>query len=65
MQDLMIDWVEHHKGESTDGTWFRLDMDWMEDDPDHPKVFATEEELDTWLWNYIVRNPEGCLPCPL
>jgi len=59
LTDRMIDWVEVHKGEHPDGTWYRMDMDWCEDDPAHPRVFATEEELDAWLWNYIVGNPDN------
>lgn len=54
MKDYMLAWVEEHKGEAPDGTWFRDKMDWIEDDPNHPEVFATEQLLDDWLWRYIV-----------
>ena len=64
MRDLMIEWVEDHKGENPDGTWFRIDMDWMEDDPKHQTVFATEQELDAWLWNYIVENADQLISIP-
>ena len=64
MKDLMIAWVDKHKGEHPDGTWFRYDMDWMEDDPEHPKVFATEEALDQWLWDYIVGNSDQLISIP-
>ena len=64
MKDLIIDWVEEHKGENPDGTWFRLDMDWMENDPEHPEVFKTENELDDWLWKYAAENPDCYLPDP-
>ena len=64
MKDLMIAWVDEHKGENPDGTWFRYDMDWCEEDPEHPKVFATEQELDQWLWDYIVANSDQLVSIP-
>ena len=60
----MIAWVEEHKGEHQDGTWFRYDMDWCEDDPKHPRIFSTEQELDQWLWDYIVDNSDQLISVP-
>ena len=59
MKDMMIDWVEEHKGENPDGTWFVMGCDWLGE-----KQFKTEEELDQFLWDEIVANPEHCLPMP-
>lgn len=59
MKDLMIDWVEEHKGEREDGTWFILDADWLDDGT---RIFTTEEELDNFLWDYIVDNPDTLFP---
>lgn len=59
MKDMMIEWVEEHKGERPDGTaWFILDCDFGEQE------FATEAELDSFLWDYMVENPECYLPSP-
>ena len=57
MKDMMIEWVETHKGERPDGTWFVLDCDWLGE-----QEFPTEEALDAFLWNYLVENPECYLP---
>ena len=57
MKDMMIEWVENHKGERPDGTWFVLDCDWLGE-----REFPTEEALDTFLWNYLAENPECYLP---
>ena len=60
MKDLMIEWVEEHKGERENGRWFVLGCDWLGE-----KEFDTEDALDEFLWNYIVENPECYLPsCP-
>ncbi len=62
MKDLMIKWVEEHKYEHEDGTW-----SWAQDGEVHPERterYATEEELDEVLWNYIVDNAEECCPSP-
>jgi len=56
MKDLMFDWVERHKGENPDGTWFVLDCDPIQD------VFPTEDKLVDFLWDYVVKNPEVYLP---
>jgi hypothetical protein len=58
MKDLMIDWVAEHQYEHEDGTWSRMD--------DHGEAigprYATEEELEQALWNYLMENPEAYLP---
>ena len=59
MDDRMLEWVEEHKGENPDGTWFVMDLDFIGE-----KQFPTEAALDAWLWDFIVDNPEHCLPMP-
>ena len=57
MKDLMLDWVEEHKGERPDGTWFVYDCDWLGE-----QEFPTEMALEQFLWNYMAENPEVYLP---
>ena len=51
MKDLIYEWVEDHKGENQDGTWFVFDLDWVGE-----KQFDTEEEIDEFLWNLAVED---------
>ena len=59
MKELMSNWIENHKGENDNGTWFVMDYDVLEG-----KIFATEKEIDDFLWDYIVDFPDPCLPLP-
>jgi len=51
MKDLMIDWVEEHKGENRDGTWFVMGLDWVGE-----KQFETEQQIDEFLWNLAIED---------
>mgnify|MGYP001579448049 CR=1 FL=1 len=53
MKDRMLTWVEEHKGENPDGTWFVMGLDWLGE-----QQFPTEEALDEFLWNEIVSTPD-------
>lgn len=51
MKELIYQWVEEHKGENQDGTWFVYDIPSIGE-----KQFATEQELDEFLWAYADRT---------
>ena len=50
-------WIEEHKGEREDGTWYLVGLDHLGEQP-----FPTEEALDHFLWDYAVENPDCYLP---
>ena len=57
LADWIYNWVEEHKGENADGSWFIAGLEHLGE-----KSFPTEEALDTFLWDYATENPDCYLP---
>lgn len=49
-KELCCEWVDNRKEETSDGQWYIVDW------PEETRIegpFATEEEIDTRLWNLL------------
>ena len=61
MKELMNNWVEHtDKDEDEQGRWSAPEIDALKG-----KTFASEQDLDEALWEYIMDNPEDCIYFPM
>lgn len=61
MKDLMLDWVEDHKGERQDGSWYVIEYAGPYGE-EEGLSFRTEKEIDKYLWDRIVDDPSPLYP---